>query len=340
MAAEQVRAKTWLMPAPDTFRPASIGEALIDEARELRDRQSGLTPARIEAIARWGEGPAVLPWTDVALDLIVRHRPSPPRAARALALLHAAMADATVAAEDAKRALFRTAPELDGVAAGESSFPSLHAAVASAAAGTLTALFPDEPAGALDALSTEAAESRLDAAGAYRSDIAAGREIGDKVAELAVARAAEDGANADWDGQRLEGVGAWQPTPPDFRAPLEPMAGSWRPWLVADVGGMRPSGPPEWGSAAWRGQVAAVREAVARRTPDQEEAVLRWAGGAGTVTPAGIWIEIATALIVRNELDYIDAARALAMTSVAIGGRVHLLLGHEVRLLVRPPGVG
>jgi membrane-associated phospholipid phosphatase len=61
-----------------------------------------------------------------------------------------------------------------------------------------------------------------------------------------------------------------------------------------------------------------VQEAVARRTPEQEAAVLFWAGGPGTVTPAGLWIEIARELIVRDGLDAPHAARVLALMSVAM----------------------
>ena len=61
-----------------------------------------------------------------------------------------------------------------------------------------------------------------------------------------------------------------------------------------------------------------MQEAVARRTSDQETLVKKWAGGAGTVTPAGLWIQIARDLIIRDGLDTPLAARALALTSVAM----------------------
>ena len=64
--------------------------------------------------------------------------------------------------------------------------------------------------------------------------------------------------------------------------------------------------------------LAAVQEAVSRRTSDQEEAVRFWAGGPGTVTPAGLWIEIARDLVIRDGLDAANAARVLALTSVAM----------------------
>jgi hypothetical protein len=64
--------------------------------------------------------------------------------------------------------------------------------------------------------------------------------------------------------------------------------------------------------------LAGVQEAVARRSPEQEALVRRWAGGGGTSTPAGLWIEITRDLIVRQGLDTADAARVLALTSVAM----------------------
>jgi membrane-associated phospholipid phosphatase len=62
----------------------------------------------------------------------------------------------------------------------------------------------------------------------------------------------------------------------------------------------------------------AVQDAVARRTDEESAAVLRWAGEPGTATPAGFWIEIARDLIVRDGLDSLNAAAALALTSVAM----------------------
>jgi membrane-associated phospholipid phosphatase len=326
-ASEPRSGLTWLLPSPGAVRPEPPASPSADEISELLRLQRGRTRAQLDAAYRWGRGPAPLPWTDVALELIVRHRPSPPRAARALALLHTAMSDAITAADDARQAYPRPAPAssigglaaLSGLGTEASSFPSVHAAVATAAAGTLATLFPDEPGSALEALAAEAAESRVVAGLAYRSDVVAGQAIGRAVAALAVARASADGADATWDGVRPEGEGTWQPTPPDYRAePVDPMAGTWRTWLVPDVIAARPASPPAWGSAAWEAQIGAVQEAVARRTPDQEDAVHRWAGGPGTVTPAGLWIEIARDLIKRDGLDDADAAHVLATTSVAL----------------------
>ena len=87
--------------------------------------------------------------------------------------------------------------------------------------------------------------------------------------------------------------------------------------------------PHAWQSPAWQAEVGTVREAVGLRTPEQAAAVNFWAGGPGTVTPAGLWVQIARDLIVRDGLDLPHAARVLALTSVAHRRRLRLLLGRQ-----------
>jgi membrane-associated phospholipid phosphatase len=242
--------------------------------------------------------------------------------------VHAAIFDTVVATLDARAAYPRPAPAitdhtvvpLGAVDASESSFPSEHAAVAAAAAAVLTHLFPEESAEELAMLAEEAANSRLWAGMSYRSDVEAGRAIGTAVGERAVARVKIDEAVAPEEGpDRPTGDGYWQPTPPAYiQQPLDPLAGRWATWVVGDVAQYRPAPPPTYRSAAWEAELGAVRDAVARRTPDQEEAVRFWAGGPGTVTPAGQWTEIACDLMARQGLDLAPAARILALTSVAI----------------------
>jgi hypothetical protein len=319
--------RTWLLTTGAELRPAAPGAPGAGEIAELLDLQSRRTEATAALVERWGNGPSVLPWSRLALDLIVAHKPNPPRTARLLALLYTAAADAVVAAHDAQAVRRRPGPigsvpglvALGGADGAASSFVSEQATVAGAAATVLAALFPGEPADRFDALAEEAAMSRLWAGLAYRSDVETGLRLGRAIGERALVRATADGSDAVWDGERPTGPGVWEPTPPAFvDPPLEPLAGTWRPWVIDDVVGARPAGPPPHGSPAWLAEVAAVQEAVARRTPAQVDAALFWAGGPGTVTPAGLWIEIAHALILKDGLDSAYAARALALTSVAM----------------------
>jgi membrane-associated phospholipid phosphatase len=291
----------------------------------LQTRRTAITAA---TVVRWDDPTIVLPWTNLTLDLIKMHQPSPVRAARALALLHVALYDTLVAVWDARTALPRPGPGADTaiISLGSalpmaSSFPSEHAAVAAAASTVLADLFPKESADTFRALADEAATSRLLAGQAFRSDVAAGQALGAAIGERAVARGKADSSDRSWDGSgRLSGEGYWQPTPPGFvQQPVEPLAGTWRTWVLASGNQYRPAPPPPVRSPAWEAELVGVQEAVARRTPEQEAAVRYWAGGPGTVTPAGLWIEIARDLIIRDGLDAPHAARVLALTSVAMG---------------------
>jgi membrane-associated phospholipid phosphatase len=319
--------QTWLLSAGDELRPVPPPAPTAAEVAELRDLQSKRTTATDAIAARWADQPAVLPWTNLILDLIQTHKPNSPRAARILALFHVAIYDTVVATYAARETVNRPTPAAMDPAIvpfgnadpEESTFPSQHAAVAAAAGLVLAELFPDEPADRLASLVDEAAESRLWAGASFRSDVDAGLAIGRAVGELAVARAHNDGEDAVWDGDRPTTAGTWQPTPPAFiDPPTSPLAGTWRPWVLDRGDQFRPAPPPPYQSPSWQAELAAVQEAVARRTPEQEAAALFWAADPGTVTAAGQWIEIARDLIVRDDLDLPHAARVLALTSVAM----------------------
>jgi membrane-associated phospholipid phosphatase len=321
------RWRTWLLTTGDELRPPEPAHPTPEELSELIELQGQRSAVTLATIAQWNDPTVVLPWTNLTLDLIRVHTPNPVRAARALALLHVALSDTLVATGDARAAYPRPGPDVDkaivplGTAVSQaSSFPSDPAAVAAAASTVLAYLFPNESADALSALADEAATSQLLAGRAFRSDIDAGEAIGRAVGERAVARGKADGADKSWDGSgRLTDPGSWQPTPPGFfQQPAEPLAGTWRPWVLASGDQYRPAPPPPYQSPAWMAELVAVQEAVARRTPEQEAAVQFWAGGPGTVTPAGLWIEIARDLIVRDGLDAPHAARVLALVSVAM----------------------
>jgi membrane-associated phospholipid phosphatase len=319
--------RTWLLSSSDEVRPPQPAPPTADELTELVELQGQRTAATLATIAQWDDSTVVLPWTNLALDLIRAHTPNPVRAARALALLHVALSDTLVATGDARTAYPRPGPWADkaivplgGVGTGDSSFPSDQAAVAAAASTVLAYVFPTEATETFATLAEEAAESRLLAARAFRSDVETGTAIGRAVGERAVARGQADGSDTSWDGSgRLTDPGSWQPTLPGyFQQPIEPLAGTWRTWVLASGDQYRPTPPPPYQSPAWQAELAAVQEAVGRRTPEQEAAVQFWAGGPGTVTPAGLWIEIARDLIVRDGLDALHAARVLALTSVAM----------------------
>lgn len=320
---------TWLLDSPDALRPDAPGAPTRTEQNELLDLQAGRTDATVELIDRWGGRVAVLPWTDVAHDGYVEFDLSPVMCSRAGALLQTAMHDAAIAALDAQVAHGRPGPAATddaiepaaGVDPTRPSFPSEHAAVAGAAAAVLAYVFADAAPGRFDALAQEAAESRLAAGAAFRSDIEAGLALGQAVGALAVARGTSDGSDAEWDGStgRLSGEGYWEPTPPDFpETPALPLAGTWQTWILPGGDAIRPGPPPEFGTPARTAQLAAVRSACDGRTFAQEQAAHYWNGTTSFQVAPQIWTDLAADLIVRHGLDLTDAARALSLANAAM----------------------
>jgi membrane-associated phospholipid phosphatase len=87
-------------------------------------------------------------------------------------------------------------------------------------------------------MAEEAAESRVLAGAHFRSDVEAGLELGRRVAEEVIARAAVDDAIAAWDGAMPAGNGHWT-----GESPAEPNAGKWRTWVLAAGDELRPPPP-------------------------------------------------------------------------------------------------
>jgi hypothetical protein len=234
------------------------------------------------------------------------------------------MHDAAIAAWDAQGAIARPSPgaisnaitPAAGVDPQLPSFPSEHAAIASAAATILAYLLPDADPSRFDKLVTEATESRIAAGAAFRSDIDAGLEIGQAVAEKAIARAQTDRTDAEWDpSTRPTGPGYWQPTPPAFiDTPLYPMAGTWKTWVMTSGDQVRPAPPPEYGSQIWKAELKMVQDCAANLTFEQERAAVWW-GTTNSGVLLGGWTRD---LIGKAGLNSPLAAQILADMYVAI----------------------
>ncbi len=201
--------RTWLLRSGSDVRPGPPprygSRAFRAEAREVLRMRATLTPERRRAARVWaGVGTNVLPpgvWNAIALERLGQAGWGTARAARALALLNVAVADAGIAGWDAKYVYWSPRPENAIPSLGLARrfkpylptppFPgyvSGHAVFSGAAAEVLAHLFPDA-AGALRARAVEAAESRLWGGIHFRSDSTVGLDMGRRIGQLAVARA-------------------------------------------------------------------------------------------------------------------------------------------------------
>jgi membrane-associated phospholipid phosphatase len=236
-----------------------------------------------------------------------------PKQTRALALVGAAIYDATVAAWDTKYAYHRKHPNevepsipVAVPVPNNPSYPSEHAAVAAAAATVLAYLFPDQT-DKLAQMAVEAAFSRTQAGVAFPSDVFAGLDVGTMAGEAFVSYAQADGSDQAFSGSFPLQPGVWSSD-----KPVTPLAGKWRPWVLAAGSQFRPEAPPPFGSDAAKAQYDGVKNLQRTNTTNHSA----WFWQPGFVQP---WLQTLEAEIFQNHLDTNAprAARAYALATIA-----------------------
>ena len=251
----------------------------------------------------------VTEWNTVALDAIRENRTPPPRAARALAMLHAAIYDAVngIARTHDAYIVTGTVP----------ASASIEAASSTAAHRVLSTLFPAQAA------TFDVVHQQILAALVDTPQKKAGTIWGKQVADVILNSRVHDGSDTAAGALPVgAGPGSWEPTPPGFASYLLPLWGHVTPFALPNVVDVRPPGPPALTSERWAAEyneVKALGAAVgSTRTDEQTRIALFWADGAGTETPPGHWNHIARDLgsLLGNTLE--QNARLFALLNLAM----------------------
>jgi len=324
---------TFVLARYDALRPpAPLPEGSAQATAELNDVVAFQHAASVsDSVIRLHDGDPTALWTQTAIDRLTFYWAllpdiriaTPARSARLMALLHIAMHDAAVATWDAKFAYKRRAPSRVSsdvrtiVPVGDlPSYPSEHAAIAAAAYEVLASAFLPGDTARLRAIMREAGDARIAAGAAYPSDVSAGYALGTAVARQVLAYAATDGSDRVWDQVVPPGVDMWRPTPPRRVAiPFDPMAGTWRPWVIPSGSAFRPAPYPNPGSFEFQVSVDELRRlGTGALTSQQADRARYWA----TDAPSANWD-----LFVQKELDrrrwsVPNSARARAWVSIAM----------------------
>jgi membrane-associated phospholipid phosphatase len=342
VASNPVDWTPWVLETADQFRldapPADGSRQTRREIRRLLSLQEERTRAIRRQVRFWNKGPATARWTEVMLDMIVRHRPRVAPAARVLALYHTGLFDALVAAYDSRQAYGRTPPhKLDRridplLRARGTSYPPVQAVIAGAAERLLTHFFPDESPETFVDLARKATRSRLWAGVNYPSDVRAGRRLGHDVADAVIAYGETDGHTSTGfvhqcpNGQTYDATTFcgdeqyWEPTPPIFDVPVGGPVGKWTPWVVdpvdARVGSGIP-GPFPYGSAEFMAELQEVMDIDANLTDEQASIATFWDDGPGSFTPPGHWNDIVLDLVRNFNVGTKQTARIFAYLNVA-----------------------
>ena len=199
--------RTWNIASGSRFRPepppAFGSRRYARETREVYELSQSLTEEQKRIADFWADGPGTVTppghWNQIAVDLIRTHRLSMRDAARALAALNTAQADAFIACWDAKFTYWSERPvtairrEIDHnwlphiTTPPFPSYVSGHSTTSGAASEVLAAYFPTAAA-SLRARADEAAVSRLYGGIHFTSDNQAGLELGRTIARATVRR--------------------------------------------------------------------------------------------------------------------------------------------------------
>lgn len=316
--------RTWVIGSPAQIQvpapPAQGSAQAAAEADELSKLAAERTPEQLATVRNWNEGPAVAPWIELAMERVSARPKDPPASSRAYALVSVAMYDAVVAASYWKGEFQRSGPVVDPIVPVEpdSAYPSEHAAIAGAASSVLEYLFPEYPAARFRLMAEDAAGSRIIAGVDVRSDVEAGLELGRAVAAQVIDRARADGYDTEWDGARPKGRGFWAPPPGSVARPTEPMAGTWRPWVLTSGDQVRPGPPPAFDSPEFLSEAKQVMDIGDTLTDEQRKIAEFWAGSEGTPLPAGIWNGVVLEYLRPLGPSDAQGARVMALVNVAM----------------------
>lgn len=277
--------KSWFIQLPTNFLPATSAS------------NGTASPQSIEAIQRG------VHWTRQWLKLVVKYQQNPLRASRCIAHAQVAMHDAWLLA--ATQGATTETREL-----------SAHRA----ASLVLQHLFPNETPGFFEAqyawLASQLPTSRID------QEVV--ETTGAHVGQALINRSLRDGAGRAWPirDRPKDFPGMWQAAYPIYAVnPTEPYAGEWRPWLKPSPQRYQPPTAPRPGSEQHRREAMEVLNVVRNLTARQLEIAERWNLDAGSVTPAGVWMQHAMDLLLRSQItgDAFEASVAiLAATAVAM----------------------
>ena len=343
--------------------PLSTGSADYQaELTAIKAAQGRLTREQQSAIDYWAAG-GVRRWNETMLEMVSRadlppppqsdgtygvpdaNNPfaepnfpfgNPPYASRAYSYVSVAQFEALKAAWHYKYLYNRPSPsDVDGgVRAilptnGLPSYPSEDAVLSGVTATLLTLLFPTN----VEEINRKAAEQRQSAllsGRATASDIAAGLALGNAVAAVFTARAANDGmrtaggstalVNAMTAAAVARGEMPWRSLESPPRPPMLAAFGNVRAWMMTpeDIVRERPPAPPSTSSGLMAREAEEVRQAVRRLTRAQMAIVYKWADGLSTPTPPGHWNVIAAPHINAAGFSEVRTARAYALLNMTL----------------------
>lgn len=237
-------------------------------------------------------------WARQVMRLVVKYQQNPLRAARALSYVQVAFRDGWA-----------------GAPGGEPAVAEL--AGHRAASLMIEQLYPHETPGQFEAqfalLEQALSLAPAQAATARLHGTRAGRALAD--------RSLRDGSGRVWPprSRPADFAGIWRPTYPMYAAnPAEGYAPQWRTWVPRPDSRYEPPTAFRPGSAGHARETLEVLTVSRQLTDAQKQAAWAWNLDAGSVTPAGVWVQLTLDELQANGADAAHAVRVLAAVTSAL----------------------
>jgi hypothetical protein len=266
-------------------------------------------------------------WNNRALDAIRAKETPPPRAARILAMLHAAI-------HDAVNSVF---PVYGWYGAKEEPARPANAEVAAALAAftVLRGIFTGQDnreivenwQAALDSYLASVPENSEKEKDAKQNGMSLGKTVGEKILELR----RNDNSNGIVLYRAGDGVYQWRQTPPAASIPdQQPVLPHWpyvKPFALVRAGQFRSLvfGLPPIEGQQYRDEFNRTRKEGSIENADSQNSEIKdrvniarfWADGAGTATPPGHWNRIAQTVAKNKGYSLAEEARLFALLNLA-----------------------
>ena len=242
----------------------------------------------------------VTDWNAASFEVMNAANVAGAPAARALAIVHVAMADAVNSVQNRyTRYAYKGAVQTSA---------SAEAAASSAARSVLLAMFPAQR----DKIEAAHAAAVAGVADAAAKD--AGMKLGEQAAAAVLADRANDDSSVPDTYRPITTPGTWVPTTP----PLTAQYARARPWGFDKPDRFRPGPPPELASALYARDYNETKDLggarSTQRTAAQTDAVKFWSQANLTLS----WHQAARQLAAARQMNLADCSRTFALMSLGV----------------------
>lgn len=249
----------------------------------------------------------VVAWNNALLDSIRTENSHPCVGARALAIVHGAMFDASAKIAGEKPFYSSEPAPVDA---------NLAVALNSAAYTAITNLYPSRT-GVFAELYRKILAETPGKEGNARSI-----RFGSAVADAWIAWRASDASSGTRIYVPKTEPGAWRRTPPFNRPPEMQNWARVSPFVLESGNQFRPPGPPELWSEEYANEVDLLKRMGAakssERTAEQTEIAKFWSDFSYTVTPPGHWNQIAQEVARAKDFSVREKVRLFAMLNITL----------------------